>query len=103
MKVIGRVKRVRIHLTKRNRPMLQDEEYPYEILKHNFRTGEGSSVGEVIKGESAAQSLSESLTAKLSQEEREAGWKYFIQRTTRKVTIHPRRVTNLKPSSFRKR
>ena len=83
--------------------MLQGEKYPYEIIKHNFATLEGHEVVGVVKGESAAQSLAESYEAKLTPEERAAGWSYFIQRTTRKPMIRPRRPVNLKPGSFRKR
>jgi hypothetical protein len=83
--------------------MLQGEKYPYEIIKHNFSTGQGSQVVGVVKGESVAQGFAESFTAKLSKEERDAGWRHFIQRTTRMPTIHPRRVVDLKPGSFRKR
>ena len=81
--------------------MLQGENYPYEIIKYNVATSQGSQVVGVAKGESAAQSLAESFTAKLSQEERDAGWKHFIQRTTRTPTIRPRRVVDLKPGSFK--
>ena len=81
--------------------MLQGEKYPYEIVKHNFATLQGSQVVGVVKGESVAQSLAESFTAKLSQEERDAGWRHFIQRTTRTPTIHPRRVVGLKTGSFK--
>ena len=46
--------------------MLQGEKYPYEIIKHNFATLEGHEVVGVVKGESAAQSMAESYTDKLS-------------------------------------
>jgi len=79
--------------------MLQGEEYPYEIIKHNSATLQGSQVVGVVKGESAAQSLAESFTAKLSQEERDAGWRHFIQRTTRRPAVRPRRAVGLKAGS----
>jgi len=75
--------------------MLQGEEYPYEIIKHNSATLQGSQVVGVVKGESAAQSLAESFPAKLSQEGRDA------QPTTGTPTIRPRRVTHPRPGSFK--
>ena len=102
MKDRGKVKVMRVHST-RSTPMLQGEKYPYEIIKQNFRTGQGSQLVEVVKGESAAQSLANSFTAKLSQEERDAGWTHGINRTTRTPTIYPRRARDLKPGSSRKR
>ncbi|MGD0974024.1 MAG: hypothetical protein ABR866_08050 [Candidatus Korobacteraceae bacterium] len=82
--------------------MLQGENYPYEIIKINHSTGKSESIG-VIKGESAASSFADSSRSKLSQAERDAGWGYYIERTTRKPTILPRRSVNLKPDAFRKR
>ena len=81
--------------------MRQGENYNYEIIKTNHQ-GQHSREG-VIKGETAASEYAESLTSRLTQEERDEGWSYYARRTTMPVTIHPTLPRNLKPGAFRKR
>jgi hypothetical protein len=75
----------------------------YEIIKHNFRTYEGSEVVGIVRGESAALSVEKSYTQKLSPEERDAGWTYFIQPTSQEPTIHFPPSPKRKADPFRKR
>ena len=82
--------------------MLQGEQYPYEIVKVNHNTGQ-SQIIEVVRGESAASSFAESCKRGLSQQDRDAGWGYYINRTISKPTVSIRRSRNLKPGSGRKR
>ena len=78
-----------------------EREKNFKIIKHNFATLEGSEVVGVVRGESVAERLADSYTQKLSPEERDAGWTYFIQPTSQRPTIHFRRPPARK-SGFRK-
>jgi hypothetical protein len=82
--------------------MRQGENYNYEIVKINHQTHSCTVVG-VVRGESVADEYARSYTAALSQEDREAGWGHFIQRTTSGVTIHQNRPAARKPGAGRKR
>ena len=78
--------------------MRHGENYPYEIFKRNGRTFESVRTGQVVMGTSEAISTVDLLTERLTKEERDAGWGYFHQRTTKRPATRPRSRHSDKPS-----
>jgi hypothetical protein len=68
--------------------MLQGEKYNYAIIKTNHRTG-AHSVEDVVKGESVAAGIAERNRGRLTDEERQAGWSFYAERTTQAVWHKP--------------
>lgn len=68
--------------------MLQGEQYNYAIIKINHQTHTYSTI-EVVKGESLAASRAEYHKQRLPQEERDAGWSCYAERTTQPVSYKP--------------
>ncbi len=65
--------------------MKQGEQYNYEIVKINHQT-HVHSILEVVRGESLGASRAERYKNRLTQEERDAGWSCYAQRTTKPVS-----------------
>ncbi len=82
--------------------MLQGEKYPYEIIRHNHRTFEGSQTVDVVRGESAAERAVDYYDRKLTAEEKEAGWSHFSQRTTKRPWPKPPRTHAYKPGGYKR-
>lgn len=68
--------------------MLQGEKYNYAIIKINHQTGTHS-VEDVVKGQSAAAGIAERNRSRLTEEERQAGWSYYAERTTQTAWHKP--------------
>jgi hypothetical protein len=68
--------------------MLQGEKYNYAIIKINHKTGKHS-VEDVVKGQSVAAGIAERNRSRLTEEERQAGWSYYAERTTQAVWHKP--------------
>ena len=68
--------------------MRQGEQYNYAIIKINHQTHTHSTL-DVVKGESLASSLAERHKRELTQEERDAGWSCYAERTTEPVWHKP--------------
>jgi hypothetical protein len=79
------------------RVLRQGEEYPYEIIRHNFQLLEGSTTVDIVRGESAAELAVERFDRQLTDEERKAGWSHFSQRTTKQPWPKPKRPAYYKP------
>jgi len=68
--------------------MKRGQKYNYEILKHNFRDFNLATFSlAVVKGEAAAERAVERYDRELSDEEKQAGWGHFSQRTTKPVSV----------------
>lgn len=85
--------------------MLDGEDYPYEIIRHNHQKPESGGVTvDIVRGLSAAERAVAHFNQLLTAEQREAGWSHFSQRTTKKPWPKSyRRVTDYKPGHSRKR
>ncbi len=68
--------------------MKRGEQYNYAIIKINHQTHTHSTI-EVVKGESLAVSRAERYKNGLTQEERDAGWSCYAERTTLPVSYKP--------------
>jgi hypothetical protein len=95
----GRV--VRVH-ARRNVVMLQGENYPYEIIRHNHRTYAGSETVDIVRGLSAAAAAERRFNERLTAEEKEAGWSHFAQRTTKKPGPKPSQTHAYKSGGYKR-
>jgi len=64
----------------------QGAKYNYEIIRQNLKTLTPSRSVLVVMGDVAAEIAVEQYDRNLSDRDREAGWSYFSQRTTKPVT-----------------
>jgi hypothetical protein len=78
--------------------MRHGENYPYEIFKRNSKTLESVSTGQVVMGSSEAILAVDLLNERLTKQERDAGWGYFHQPTTKRPPPRHRSRSNYKPS-----
>jgi len=68
--------------------LLQGEKYNYEVIKTNHQT-HAYSVVEIVKGQSFAASRADYHRNRLTPEERDVGWSFYTERTTKAVTYKP--------------
>ena len=54
---------------------------PFAIIQYNCRTYESGGVVAVVPGKAAAQELLQSLERGQNEEDRYAGWRYFIEQS----------------------
>jgi hypothetical protein len=76
--------------------MRQGESYPYAIVKHSTTLG-GGEIIDIVKGLSAAERAVDAYNERLTQEEKDAGWGYFLKRTTQRPPPRPRSRRGYKP------
>ena len=81
--------------------MLQGENYPYAIIRHNHRTP-GEQTVDVVRGKSAADSAVHRFIEKLTAEEKDAGWSYFSDRTTEKPWPKPSQTHVYKSGGYKR-
>ena len=68
----------------------------FAIIRYNFRTYESGGVMAVIKGHSNAKMKIEHFEGAQSNEDRNAGWRYFLERTNLKPGMDPEKATKLR-------
>jgi hypothetical protein len=73
----------RTHKRHTTRVLREGEAYPYEIIKHISGKPGGEIVGVVIGATVAARTV-ERLNSGLTDDERNAGYSHFCQRTTKR-------------------
>jgi hypothetical protein len=76
--------------------MKHGEDYNYQIIKHNSRSGDSIPVN-VVRGISEAISAVDYYNDKLSGAEKEQGWGHFHKRTTRPLSRRPVQHHGYKP------
>ena len=68
----------------------------FAIIRYNFRTYESGGVVAIMKGRNHAEMKIELLQSGQSKEDRNAGWRYFLERTDLKPGMDPERATKLR-------
>jgi hypothetical protein len=68
----------------------------FAIIRYNFRTYESGGVMAVIKGRAKAEMKIEHFEDGQSKEDRNAGWRYFLERTDLKSGMDPEKATKLR-------
>jgi len=77
--------------------MRQDEsKASFAVIRYNFRTYESGGVMAVIKGRGNAKMKLAYFEGAQSNEDRNAGWRYFLERTNLKPGMDPERATKLR-------
>ncbi len=66
----------------------------YAIIRHNIRTYESAGVVEVIDGRQKAETTMRQLEDCQSSEDRQAGWRYFLEKTRLKAGMDPSKATH---------
>jgi len=77
--------------------MRRDEsQASFAINRYNFRTYESGGVMAVIKGRGNAEMKIEDFEAGQGKEDRNAGWRYFLEKTDLKPGMDPEKATKLR-------
>jgi len=77
--------------------MRQDQsKASFAVIRYNFRTYASGGVMAVIKGRSNAKMKIENFEGGQSNEDRNAGWRYFLERTNLKPGMDPEKATKLR-------
>ncbi|MFZ0285393.1 MAG: hypothetical protein WAL32_09185 [Terriglobales bacterium] len=75
----------------------------YAIIRHNVRTYESGGVAAVIKGKQNAETIAKQYEGSQSMEERQAGWRYFCEKTELKPGTSPEQATQLRQAELETR
>jgi hypothetical protein len=77
--------------------MRQDEsKASFAVIRYNLRTYASGGVMAVIKGRSNAKMKVEHFEGAQSNEDRNAGWRYFLERTNLEPGMDPEKATKLR-------
>jgi hypothetical protein len=75
----------------------------YAIIRHNVRTYESGGVAAVVKGKQTAETTAKQYENSQSMEERQAGWRYFCEKTELKPGTSPEQATRLRQAELETR
>ena len=68
----------------------------FAIIRYNLRTYESGGVMDVIKGRGNAETKIEHFEGGQSNEDRNGGWRYFLEKTDLKAGMEPGKATKLR-------
>jgi hypothetical protein len=68
----------------------------FAVVRYNARTYESGGVMVVIRGRETAEATLKQFERSQSSEERNAGWRYFLEKTDLRVGMDPQEATNLR-------
>jgi hypothetical protein len=72
----------------------------YAIIRHNVRTYESGGVVEIVKGKHNAETTVKQCEACQSSEDRQLGWRYFLELSTLKAGTDPAEATQLRQTDL---
>ena len=76
---------------------MQDEsKASFAIVRYNFRTYAPGGVMAIVKGRTSAQTMITQFESGQSPEDRQEGWRYFLEKTDLKPGMNPEEATNLR-------
>jgi hypothetical protein len=74
---------------------MQDESKAcFAVVRYNFRTYAAGGVMAIVKGRVSAQSMITQFEAGQSAEDRQEGWRYFLEKTDLRAGMNPEEATN---------
>ena len=74
---------------------MQDESKSnFAVVRYNFRTYAAGGVMAVVKGKANAQAMMTQFEAGQSAEERQQGWRYFLEKTDLRPGMTPEQATS---------
>ena len=79
---------------------LDETKIAYAVIRHNVRTYESGGVVDVIRGRQNAETMMKQFEGGQSSEDRQAGWRYFLEKTTLKVGTNAAEATRLRQSDL---
>ena len=79
---------------------LDETRIAYAVIRHNVRTYESGGVVDVIRGRQNAETMMKQFEGGQSSEDRQAGWRYFLEKTTLKVGTNAAEATRLRQSDL---
>jgi len=76
--------------------MRDKSESSFVVVRFNERTYQSGGVVAVIKGTTAAERTLNDFDWRLSEENRRAGWRYFLEKTDLRSGTDPEQATKLR-------
>src|SRR5271166_5354088 len=81
-------------------PMQKDAKSSFAIVRYNARTYEAGGVMVIIKGQENAEATLKQMERTQDSLDRDAGWRYFIEKTDLKAGMDPQEATNIRQARF---
>ena len=75
----------------------------YAVIRHNVRTYESGGDAAVIKGKQNAETTAKQYESGQTMEDRQAGWRYFCEKTELKPGTNPEQATQLRQAELETR
>jgi len=86
-----------LYQLKRRESLTRDEsKASYAIVRYNGRTYESGGVVEVVKGRQSAEITIKQFEARQSSEDRQVGWRYFLEKSKLMAGTDPAEATHLR-------
>src|SRR5258708_39048655 len=79
---------------------LDEGKFACGVTRHNVRTYESGGVVDVIRGRQSAETTMKQFEGGQSSEDRQAGWRYFLEKTTLRVGTNAAEATRLRQSDL---
>jgi hypothetical protein len=76
--------------------MLNDTKSSFAVVRYNARTYESGGVMMVIRGRENAEATLKQFERSQGSEERNEGWRYFLEKTDLKAGMDPQKATSLR-------
>jgi hypothetical protein len=76
--------------------MTDNAEFSFAVVRFNEQTYQSGGVVAVIKGTTAAEKTLNDFDWCLSEENRRAGWRYFLEKTDLRPGMDPEQATKLR-------
>ncbi|MBZ5573501.1 MAG: hypothetical protein LAO09_16660 [Acidobacteriia bacterium] len=76
--------------------MHTDSKSSFAVVRYNARTYESGGVMVVIRGRENAEATLKQFERSQGSEERNAGWRYFLEKTDLRAGMDPQEATNLR-------
>jgi hypothetical protein len=78
--------------------MKEETKSSFAVVRYNHRTYEAGGVVAIIKGRTNAESTVRQFETLQSSEDRQIGWRYFIEKTDLRAGMDPAEATQLRQS-----
>jgi len=76
--------------------MLADAKSSFALVRYNARTYDSGGVMAVVRGRNEAETLLKQFERSQSSHDRDAGWRYFLEKTELKAGMDPAEATKLR-------
>ena len=87
---------LQVNLNKGRARMQDESKVAFAVVSYNFRTYAPGGVMAIVKGRANALSTITQFEAGQSAEDRQEGWRYFLEKTDLKPGMNPEEATTLR-------